>query len=96
MVIIFLSVVSFIAGYMTGIMYMLNRISKRRESRMSEKPIKNEKRNLQNCFTDNGDSFSDLLCEVEGTDEQVYVENNRKKQNKAYNYIKEKDKSSFS
>lgn len=86
-IIIFITVLFFIIAYIVGFYHTLKKVLKRNINR---KRIKPNKRNIQECFTDDGDSFSDLVCEVEGEDEQLYIENNRKKQNNAYNYVKEK------
>ena len=89
-IIIFLAVVSFVAGFLLGAKNKLLKCLNPVESDYKkEDKIKKQKKDLKDRFTDDGDSFSDLLCEVEGTNEQIFVEENRKKQNKAYNYIKE-------
>lgn len=87
-IIIFITVLFFIIAYIVGFYHTLKKVMKR--NIINRKRIKPNKRNIQECFTDDGDSFSDLICEVEGEDEQLYIENNRKKQNNAYNYVKEK------
>lgn len=93
-----LVVIGFIVGFVIGLINRLGDIDGNKPSKKLSKSkiqshrgipkgdTKEKHSKLNEKFTDNEDSFVDMLCDITNEDESQYVENSRKKQNYSYNY----------
>lgn len=88
MIIIAFSVLFFVLGFMFGAKYICERLDDNTSHVFKKEPSVSKKREIKEHFTDTGDSFSDLMCEVTGEQTDTYIKQNRLKQNDAYTYVK--------
>lgn len=93
-----LVVIGFVVGFVIGLVNKLGGIDGGKPLKKPSKSkiqshrsiptdgTKEKHSKLNEKFTDNEDSFVDMLCDITNEDESQYVENSRKKQNYSYNY----------
>lgn len=88
--IILFSVLFFVIGFLIGGIFTCERLISGNKKIYFSKKTKPKKRSISKHFTDTGESFSDLMCEVTGEQTDTYIKQNRLKQNDAYTYVKNK------
>ena len=100
---IFIFVISFILAYLSGFLVSLRTIYhdgheiKGKGKKKAHRGIKRRaraviKKSINDKFSDKGDCFSDLICDVTKEDESSYISERRKRQTESYNYTKQKNK----
>lgn len=99
---IFIFVICFILAYLSGFLVSLRTIyydghkikgngrKKAHRGTIRQARVVSNK-SINDKFSDKGDCFSDLVCDVTKEDESSYISAKRKRQTESYNYTKQKN-----